>query len=89
MLQHIDLERLVSAGAVDWQFREVVLRDPLRAAEGYQSERFLLTAEEKTVIANVRTDDYQTLVRTVAEWISQQRSRRPTRPPETVTMHRK
>lgn len=74
MLQHIDLERLISAGAVDRQFRELVLREPLRAAEGYQSECFRLTAEEKAVIVNTHADDYPTLVRTVAQWISAQRS---------------
>jgi hypothetical protein len=76
MLQHIDLERLISAGAVDWQFRELLLRDPLRAAEGYHSDRFHLTAEEKAVIASIDANDYQTLVQVVATWISSKRSDR-------------
>lgn len=75
MMQYIDLERMLSAGAVDRQYRELVLREPLRAAEGYQSERFRLTPEEKAVIANIHTDDYQTLVKTVAKWIVAQRTK--------------
>ena len=73
-MKHIDLERLISAGAVDKQFRKLLLTDPLRAAEGYNSDRFHLTAEEKSVIANVHTGDYQTMIQTVAEWIYSERS---------------
>jgi hypothetical protein len=73
-MRHIDLERLVSAAAVDRQFREVLLRDPLRAAEGYHADRFRLTAEEKAVISTIRTNDYQVFVHAVANWIVQQRA---------------
>ena len=73
-MKHLDLERLVSAGAVDKQFRKLVLTDPLRAAEGYHNDRFQLTSEEKSVIANIRTNDYQTLIQVVANWISGERS---------------
>ncbi len=73
-MQHIDLERLISAGAVDRQFRKLLLKDPLRAAEGYQSDRFHLTPEEKSVISNIHTNDYQTLIVCVADWITTSRS---------------
>ncbi len=79
-MSHIELERLVSAGAVDKQFRELLLSDPLRAADGYYSDRFRLTAEEKAVIANLRTSDFQTFVESIARWISQQRARYLTSP---------
>jgi sulfite reductase beta subunit-like hemoprotein len=74
MVPYIDLERMVSAGAVDRHYRELVLREPLRAAEGYHSERFRLTPEEKAVISNIHTDDYETLVKTVAHWIRTNRT---------------
>ncbi len=74
MINHIDLERLVSAGVVDRQFRELLLRDPLRAAEGYRSERFQLTSEEKAVLLRARTNDYSTFVNEIAHWIDKRRS---------------
>ena len=75
-MPHIDLERLISAGAVDKQFRQLLLTNPLRAAEGYNNDRFHLTPEEKAVIANIHTSDYQTLIQVVANWISNKRSDR-------------
>jgi hypothetical protein len=72
---HIDLERLVCAGAIDTQFRELLLRDPLLAANGYYGDPFRLTAEEKSLIASIHTNDFQVFVVAVAEWVGQQRSR--------------
>lgn len=84
MISHIDLERVVSAGVIDRQFRELLLRDPLRAAEGYRSERFQLTSEEKAVLLRARTiahgkaspagNDYSTFVNEIARWIDDRRS---------------
>lgn len=74
MINHIELERLVSAGAVDRQFRELLLQDPLRAAEGYHSDRFSLTSEERAVLAQAQAYDYKTFVRFIAGWIVHQRS---------------
>ena len=73
-MAHIELERLVCAGAVDRQFRELLLKDPLRAANGYYADRFRLTAEEKAMIASIHTNDFQTFVRVVADWISHKRT---------------
>lgn len=75
-MNHIELERLMCAAAVDRQFRELLLREPLRAAEGYYTERFLLTAEEKAFIASIRVNDFGIFVRLVADWIWQSRSSR-------------
>ncbi len=72
-MAHIDLERLLCAGAIDTQFRELLLRDPLHAANGYYGDHFRLTAEEKSLIASIHTNDFQVFVEAVAEWISQQR----------------
>lgn len=80
MIKHIDLERLVSAGAVDRRFRELLLTDPLRASEGYLSEPFRLTPEEKAVLAEIHTEDYQAFVVQVADWISRHRSVKPWEP---------
>lgn len=74
MVKHIELERLVSAAAVDKQYRQLLLRDPIRASEGYHADRFRLTPEEKAVITNIHTDDYETFVKVVAHWIEQKRS---------------
>lgn len=74
MVKHVELERLVSAGAVDKQYRQLLLRDPMRASEGYHADRFRLTPEEKAVIMNIHTDNYQTFVKVVAHWIEQERS---------------
>ncbi len=73
-MKHMDLERLISAGAVDKQFRQLLLTDPLRAARGYHNNRFHLTSEEKAVITGARTNDYQALIQVVATWISDKRS---------------
>ncbi|MBI5303790.1 MAG: hypothetical protein HY868_16765 [Chloroflexi bacterium] len=73
MVNHLDLERLVSAGALDRKYRELLMRDPLRAAEGYNSERFHLTPEEKAVLCRIHTDDYRAFVNTVANWIFEER----------------
>ena len=73
-MAHIDLERLVSAGALDYKFRELLLRDPIRAADGYYLDRFRLTSEEKAVLSNIRTNDFQTFVRTIADWITHRRT---------------
>jgi hypothetical protein len=72
-MSQIDLERLICAGAIDKQFGELVLRDPLRAAEGYRGERFNLSVEEKALIARILANDYPTLVQAVAAWILGQR----------------
>jgi hypothetical protein len=69
-MAHIELERLVCAGAVDRKFRELLLKDPLQAANGYYADRFRLTAEEKAMIATIHTNDFQTFVAIIAEWIS-------------------
>ena len=74
-MPHIDLERLVSAGAVDKQFRELLLKDPVRAADGYYADRFRLTSEEKALIANIRTNDFQTFMEVIAAWVTRKRSR--------------
>jgi len=68
-MSQIDLERLVSAAAVDKEFRTLLLSDPLRAAEGYRANRFNLTPEEKELIAGIHASDYAALVRAVAGWI--------------------
>jgi len=70
----IDLERLVVAGAVDQQFRTLLLRDPLRAAEGYYAERFNLTPEERVFLASIQTDDFDVFVQKVAQWVAERRS---------------
>lgn len=70
-MSQIDLERLVCAGAVDGQFRELLLRDPLRAAEGYHTNRFALTTEERTLLANIQTADFDTFVQTVANSLAE------------------
>ncbi len=74
MVKHIELERLVSAAAVDKQYRQLLLTDPMRASEGYHTDRFRLTREEKAVITNIHTDNYETFVKVVAHWIEQERS---------------
>ncbi len=73
-MKHIELERLVSAAAIDHQFRELLLRDPLRAAESYHSERFFLTTEEKVFLGNIQTSDFNSFVQIVASWIILKRS---------------
>ncbi len=73
-MSQIDLERLICAGAIDKQFGELVLRDPLRAAEGYRGDRFSLTPEEKALIARIHANDYPMLVQAIAAWILERRS---------------
>jgi len=73
-MAHIDLERLVSAGALDHKFRELLLHDPIRAADGYYLDRFGLTSEEKAVLSSIHTSDFQTFVETVADWITHKRA---------------
>lgn len=73
-LNHIELERFICAGAVDRQFRELVLRDPIRAAEGYRTERFHFTPEERALLASIHTNDFQIFVETVTHWIAYQRN---------------
>jgi hypothetical protein len=76
-MAHIDLERLVSAGLLDYKFRELLLRDPLRAAEGYYQDRFRLSGEEKTLLTTVPAGDFQTFVNVIAEWITNKRTDQP------------
>lgn len=83
-MPYLDLERLVCAGAIDKQFRELLLQDPLLAASGYYSDHFRLTTEEKALITSIRTNDFQTFVLMVADWIQHKRSVHPA-PSATLT----
>ena len=72
-MSQLDLERLICAGAIDKEFGELVLSDPLRAANGYQGECFELTSEEKALLARIHANDYQTFIKIIARWIVEKR----------------
>ena len=73
-MSHTDLERLAVAGLLDLKFRELLLRDPLRASRGYYGERFHLTREERALLASIHTCDFRVFVEAIADWIARRRA---------------
>lgn len=70
-MPHIELERLVMAGAVDRRFRASLLAVPLQAvSEPYYTDFFDLTAEEREVVACAQKTNFQVFAEAIAEWIS-------------------
>ena len=60
------LSRVFAAAVVSRQFRDMLLKDPREALQkGYLGETFLLTPEEKLLIASIHADSLSELAKQV------------------------
>jgi len=74
-MRYIELERLVCAGAVSHEFRQMLLADPVQAASvGYCGQPFHLSQEELDFIVAIRAVDFQQFAEQVGLWIAQHRN---------------
>lgn len=54
---HPEISRLMAAAVVDRKFRQLLLRDPVRALEkGYRGKSFSFSKSERDLICSVRAD---------------------------------
>jgi len=61
---HLELNRLLAAAAINGQFCRLLLDDPALALQsGYQGETFLLSEEERALILSIRADSLTDLAR--------------------------
>ncbi|MFQ6015868.1 MAG: hypothetical protein ACE5NP_10555 [Anaerolineae bacterium] len=74
-MRYVELDRLVCAGAINGQFRQLLLEDPLRAiSNGYYSESFSLTDEELDMVTSLRVREFQEFAKQVHLWIEGRRN---------------
>jgi len=61
---HLELNRLLAAAAINNQFCRLLLDDPALALQnGYLGETFLLSEEERALIMSIRSDSLADLAR--------------------------
>lgn len=55
--QHLEIQRLLAAAAINKQFCRLLLADPELALEsGFQGESFLLSSHERALVLSIRAD---------------------------------